>query len=188
MTRPEIELEISKLNTKTSAGPCSIQIRVLKCLSNLISTPLELLYNFSISTSAVPDKFKKVKVIPVFKKGSLFALSNYRPISLLPIFNQILERLICKRFTKFLETINVFFNNQFSFRAKHCTTHAVLNIVDKIQHAIDSGNFSCGLFLDLSKAFDTVNHQILLNKLEHYGIRGIALDWFKVAPTCFAFF
>ena len=186
MTPPEIELEISKLNTKTSAGPCSIPIRVLKCLSNLISTPLELHYNFSISTGAVPDKFKKVKVIPVFKKGSLFALSNYRPISLLPIFNQILERLICKRFTKFLET-NVFFNNQFSFRAKHCTTHAVLNIVDKIEHAIDSGNFSCGLFLDLSKAFDTVNHQILLNKLEHYGIRGIALDWFKVAPTCFAF-
>ena len=72
----------------------------------------------------------------------------------------------------------MFFNNQFGFRAKHCTTHAVLNIVDKIQHAIDSGNFSCGLFLDLSKAFDTVNHQILLNKLEHYGIQGMALDWF----------
>ena len=180
VTRSEIELEISKLNIKKSAGLSSIPIRVLKCLSNLISTPLELLYNFSISTGAVLDKFKVAEVIPVFKKGSLFALSNYRPISLLPIFNQILERLICKRLTNFPETNNVFFNNQFGFRAtKHCTTHAVLNIVDKIQHAIDSGNFSCGLFLDLSKAFDTVNHQILLNMLEHYGIRGIALDWFK---------
>ena len=117
--------------------------------------------------------------MPVFKKDSLFALSSYRPISLLPIFNQILERLICKRLTNFPETNNVFFNNQFGFRAKHCTTHAVLNIANKIQHVIDSGNFSCGLFLDLSKAFDTVSYQILLNKLEHYGIRGIAFDWFK---------
>ena len=149
VTQSEIELEISKLNTKTSAGPCSIPIRVLKCLINLISTPLELLCNFSISTGAVPDKFKVAKAIPVFKKGSLFALSNYRPVSLPPIFNQILERLIWKRLTNFLETNNVFFNNQFGFRAKHCTTHAVLNIVDKIQHAIDSSNFSCGLFLDL---------------------------------------
>ena len=106
-------------------------------------------------------------------------VSNYRPISLLSVFNQIFERLVCKRLTSFLEKHNIFFDNQFGFRSKRSTTHAVLTITDMIQQAIDKGKVSCGLFLDLSKAFDTVNHTILLKKLEHYGIRGIALEWFK---------
>ena len=83
---------------------------------------------------------------------------------------------------------NILFENQFGFRSNHNTDHAILSIVDKIQKAIDNRDYSCGVFLDFSKAFDTVNHKTLLKKLEHYGIRGIANDWFKsyldISSTC----
>ena len=101
-------------------------------------------------------------------------LTNYRPIPLLPIFNQILEKLIFSRLTKFLDKHNIIFSGQFGFRTNCSTKHALLLITDKIQRAIEGGLFSCGIFLDLRKAFDTVDHSILLAKLYSYGIRGMA--------------
>ena len=83
-----------------------------------------------------------------------------------------------RRLMNYLESNNILYNRQFGFRSNHSTNYAVLSIVDKIQKAIENKNYSCGIFLDLSKAFDTVNHAILIQKLEHYGIRGIALHWF----------
>ena len=83
-----------------------------------------------------------------------------------------------KRLVTFLENNSVFFNNQFGFRSNRSTVHATLLIMDKIQNAIEKKQYSCGIFLDFSKAFDTVNHEILSRKLEYYGIRGIAKDWF----------
>ena len=83
------------------------------------------------------------------------------------------------RLVRFVDKHHVLFEKQFGFRSKHSTDHAILSIVDKIQKAIEERNYSCGIFLDFSEAFDTVNHKILLGKLEHYGIRGIANDWFK---------
>ena len=106
-------------------------------------------------------------------------MSNYRPISLLSIFNKLLEKLVSIRLLDLLEKNNIFFDKQFGFRNKYSTEHAILNIVDKIQRAIDGKEFSCGIFLDLSKAFDTVNHAILIKKLEYYGVRGIPNNWFS---------
>ena len=82
------------------------------------------------------------------------------------------------RLIKFIEKRNLIYDKQFGFRSHHSTEHAILSIIDKIQEAIEGGKFSCGIFLDFKKAFDTVNHEILITKLEHYGIRGIANEWF----------
>jgi retron-type reverse transcriptase len=114
----------------------------------------------------VPDQFKLARVIPIYKKRSKSVVSNYRPISLLSVFNKILEKLMYKR-------------GQFGFRSNHSATHAILLIADKIQKAVENKMYSCDIFLDLSKAFDTVNHTILLKKLENSGIRGIVQKWFS---------
>ena len=129
-------------------------------------------------TCICPDKFKIARVIPIYKKGYHSDLGNYRPISLLSIFSKLLEKLMYKRLLKFLEKYSILTSNQFGFRAKHSTIHAILSIINEIQNAIEDGLFSCGIFLDLSKAFDTVNHNILVHKLKYIGVRGIANNWF----------
>lgn len=171
-TPKEIEEEIDKLNPSKATGPYSIPVRTLKVLKGLILKPLEIIFNVSLSTGVVPDSFKLASVIPIYKEASQINVSNYRPISLLSIFNRVLEKIMFKRLISFIDNAKILYNKQFGFRLKHSTLQAILSITDKIQGAIDDGNYSCGIFLDLSKAFDTVNHQILLKKLEHYGIRG----------------
>ena len=176
-TTVEIENDIIRLNANKSTGPFSIPVTVLKATKHAISKPLEIIFNASFSTGIVPSNLKIAKVTPVFKKGLQTNLNNYRPISILSIFNKLLEKLMHKRILDFLEKKKGIYCKQFGFRAKHSTDHAILSIIDLIQHAIDCHEFSCGIFLDFSKAFDTVNHNILIEKLDYYGIRGVAKDW-----------
>ena len=115
-TAEEIEAEITKLKFSKATGPFSIPVTILKILKTVISKPLEVLFNASFETGMVPDNFKLANVIPVFKKGSQTCLSNYRPISLLSVFNKLLEKLMCNRLIDFLEKKKVFFDNHFGFR------------------------------------------------------------------------
>ncbi|MEO2220738.1 MAG: reverse transcriptase family protein, partial [Nitrosopumilus sp.] len=148
-------------------------------IPDLIIIPLAHIINMSFTTGKFPDLLKIVKVIPIHKGGSSQDVNNYRPISLLSIFDKIIEKLMHKRLYHYLEEHNILYQNQFGFRSNNSTVYALAQITEMIKESIDSGKYGCGIFIDLKKAFDTVNHDILLLKLEHYGIREELLEWFK---------
>ena len=164
---------------KKGTGPASIPINLLKLIADIIAIPLSRIINLSFAKGVFPEILKTAKVIALFKSGSSDELNNYRPISLLSIFDKIIEKIMHKQLYAFLEYHNILFKNQFGFRKKCSTAHSLIEITEKIKESIDSGKFGCGIFIDQKKAFDTVNHSILLRKLEHYGIRGSMLDWFE---------
>ena len=126
------------------------------------------------------ENLKISKVIPVFKdKGSYLECNNHRPISLLSNIIKIIEKLMHERLYSFLSKHKCICDRQFGFRSRHSTNHALLDLTEDIRDAMDNNKFAVGVFVDLQKAFDTVDHNILLKKLDHYGIRGVANNWFK---------
>ena len=144
-----------------------------------ISEPLTYIINLSINSGVVPDQMKLARVVPLFKSDDKGLFSNYRPVSVLPIFSKFLEKVAYIRLINYLDKRKLLANNQYGFRKNHSTSLALLYLYDKITSAADERKYTAGLFLDLSKASDTFNHSILLGKLEHYGIRGLALEWVK---------
>ena len=156
----------------------SIPIKALKILGPKISQPLTKIINLSFTEGIFPSKLKIAKVISIFRKGDPEVLSNYRQISLLPIFSKIFETLMYERIYSFLKELKLIYPLQFGFREHHCIDHVLINITESIRSTLDGRRYSCGIVIDLQKAFDTVNHEILLTKLEHYWIRGDTLKWF----------
>ena len=157
-----------------SIGTNSIREKILKLPSNDISTPFAELFNLSFFEGAFPSILKTCKVIPIYYKVLQLNCSNYRVISLLLNIDKILERIMYNHLYKFLETNNLIYGLQFEFRQKHFTSYAVIHLTDKIREQLDKGNFSCCNFVDFQKSFDTVDHQILIQKLKYYGITGTA--------------
>ena len=177
----EVSNIIFSLNQNKSDGPNSIPIKILKLLNKDISDQLAILFNQSFSSGIFPSILKTSKIIPIYKKkGSKLECSNYRPISLLSNIDKILERLMYNRLYNFLEKKEIIFSLQFGFRQKYSTAHTLIHLTDKISREIDKGNYACGIFVDFQKAFDTVDHHILLKKLEYYGVRGISNKWFAL--------
>ena len=180
VTSEEIIDVCQSFTKKTSSDASGFQQNIVLSDIEIMAPILAHLVNKSQSKGIYPKNAKIARVIPVFKnKGNKTVYDNYRPISLLPIFSKIIEKLIYNKVFKFLVRYEILFKSQYGFRTGHSTTHAIADFMKTIEETVDQGKYAIGIFCDISKAFDTLSHQILLSKLDHYGIRGIAKNWFE---------
>ena len=167
----EVYQVIQNQNSKKAAVPGNIPIRFYKIAGEWIADFLRGYFNKYLVHGYFPNALKIAKVKPIFKSGKRSSMNNYRPISLLSSLAKVFEKLISKGLTKFLED-NILADQQLGFREGHFATHAITDFYSQICNNLDNGKHSCVLLLDLKKAFDTVNHEILLQKLDKHGIRG----------------
>ena len=166
----ELKAIVHSFNSYTASEVHNNPMRVIKLSSDIIVEPLTEIINVSLVSGCIPDTLKIAKVLPIFKTGDPEKLENYRPISILPAFSKLYEKVVYNRIYKYLTNHNLLYNNQFGFHRNHFTYMALNQLVNNITSAIDNRESTAGVFLDLSKAFDTIDHHILLNKLDHYGI------------------
>lgn len=168
-------LQAMKSNTP---GFDDISPKILRHVSESLAVPLAYTINLSLKHGIFPDHLKKAKVIPIYKAGNRCDINNYRPISILSAFSKIYEKIIANRLINYLEKNNLLIKNQHGFRASHSTESAVLHFVNNVYKYLEEKYYVVGVFVDLSKAFDSLNHKILLDKLQHIGIRGLPLQLF----------
>ena len=179
-TSAEVLIIIDQLKNKKAVRNNDVNTKFLKHSREIIAPIISDLFNVCIINGTLPNCLKIAEVIPVFKKGDKANPTNYRPISLLSQFDKIMEKMIFTRLHSHLEKKKLLYKKQFGFRPNSSTNFAINSIHDKLVKNIDDELYSCCIFLDLSKAFDTVNHEILLWKLSNYfGIRGESLNLFK---------
>ena len=175
----EIDKHIKLLPSKTSSGYDGISNVLLKGLSNVLKGPLSVVFNKSLSEGIFPSNMKTAEIVPLYKSKERYLFSNFRPISLLPVISKVLEKLVHKRVYRFLLQSQILFESQYGFRSGHNTTNAVTEMIGNVLKGFENNEVTVALYLDLSKAFDTLKHSTLLSKLETYGIRGVALNWFE---------
>lgn len=170
---------LGHMKSKTSTGNDNLSSKLLKSIRGEIAYPLSVVINNSLVNGIVPDTLKIAKVIPLYKAKDQQSLTNYRPISLLPVMSKVLEKVVYVKLSKFLETENILFPSQYGFRKHHSTIHGVVEFIQHTVQSYDNKSNTLSVLLDLSKAFDTIDHNILLYKLKYYGVRGTALKWFQ---------
>ena len=179
VTYADVLKEINQLNPTKSPGPDSIGGKIILLCPEIFAYNLTIIFNKYIQLGKYPEAMKLAKVIPIYKKGEHSLPNNYRPISLLSTFNKLFEKLICKKIRHFLHVKDLLYKFQFGFRDLYSTMLSLVETTDSIRGLIDDKNYVLSLFVDLTKAFDTVDHEILLQKLEYYGIRGHANNFLR---------
>lgn len=179
ITEVEVISLLRELNSSKSTGSNEIPIKYLKLATTIIAPILTDLFNYCIKSGEYPDILKVAQIVPIHKKGEKEKCTNYRPISLLSPINKIFEKFIYNQLQSYLDKKQLIHPNQYGFRPGYSTSLAVSTIYDEIINNMEEKKYTCAIFLDLAKAFDTVDHNILIQKLDLYGIRGNVLDLFK---------
>ena len=178
-TSAEILKIIDSLDCKKATGLDSISVRTVKVIASYIATPLADLVNSSFLQGIFPDQLKLGRITAVHKKGSRLDVNNYRPVTVLPVLSKIIEKIMFTRLNNFLDQQNMISCKQFGFRKGKSTSDAILNFLSTIFSDLESGKIPVGICFDLSRAFDSINHDILIKKLHSLGIKNNNVNWFR---------
>ena len=179
LSTEEFENAFSSIKINKASGFDDISPNMIKISYNELAIPLFHICKNSLKTGIFPDEMKVAIIKPLFKSGERNIVSNYRPISLLPVFSKLLERIMFNRVYTHVASNNLLYEKQFGFQNNNSTEYAIVQLAKEIHESFDQNEFTLGVFVDLSKAFDTVNHDILLTKLEYFGLKNKYLNWFK---------
>ena len=167
---------IESLKTKSSCGDDGLSTKLLKEIKNEICSSITLIVNQMITTGIFPDSLKIAKIIPIFKKGDIEIIENYRPISILPAISKIFEKILSLQIHEYFQSKHLYYEYQYGFIKNRSTEQAALELIDRVITEIDKGEIPFNIYIDLSKAFDTLDHAILMDKLYYYGVQGTSLD------------
>ena len=176
VNRNDVLAAIDSLNSKTSSGFDGLSTIMLKSVKYEVCDSLTLIINQSLTTGLFPEKLKIAKVIPLHKGDDKSDISNYRPISMLSSVSKVFERIIHDQLYQYFDSNKLFYHSQYGFRKQRSTELAALELVEYILTEMDKNETPINVYLDLSKAFDTLDHDILLHKLIHYGLKEKATD------------
>ena len=176
--REEIVYLICRQENK-STDLMNIPVLIYKMLAPLISYTVSMIFNISLSGGIFPEGFKTAKIIPIFESGDSNSALNYRPISMFPFLSKIFEKLMCARLDSYLKSNNIVCTNQFGFLNNSNASDTIIEFLDYVYSSLDSKQSTIVEYLDFSKAFDTVNHTILMSKLLNNVVRGVMQRWFE---------
>ena len=166
------------MKTKSSCGHDGLSVKMLKQIKYDISSSITLIINQSLTSGIFPERLKIAKVIPIYKKDDVKMFENYRPISILPAISKILEKTNFNQLNYYFQDNKRYCKNQYVFR-RNPTEYAALELIDRVILDMDKNEIPFSIFIDLSKAIYTLDRNILINKLQYYGIKGTALDLFR---------
>ena len=179
----EVKTIISNLKITSAFGLDEIDTFIVKLLQEEITPAVTHIINLSITTGTFPNKWKVSKVVPLHKKDDILNPENYRPVSIIPVMSKILERVVFSQVLRYLKDNDLLNPNHHAYRDKHSTTTAMLQMLDGWLQAVETGQMAGVCMLDMSAAFDVVDHDILIEKMAVYGFSLHSIHWFESYPT-----